>query len=324
MPNSKHAYTSAAADQMEAFAASRRAADGLGVGYEANLRAFDAFCAEGFPDADRLTQEMADRWCKPRPTEQANSCRVRCSVVVALVRFLRERGETDVVPPELPRRRETGYVPHAFTDGELSEFFRLCDGWEPRGRNMPEASRLRSIYTVPVLFRLLWSSGIRTCEARMLRRERVDLDEGTIMIAEGKGKSERLVALHPSMLEIMLEYDARMEEVMPGRAYFFPNGTDTCLTSAWVLKRFHEVWDQVSDERATPYQLRHQFCVTCINRLVGRGLEGLNDLEWVSKAMGHTSVDVTIRHYYHITPALAELLQERSGDSFDDMMPEVM
>ena len=108
MPKPKCTYTSAAADQVEAFAASRRAADGLGVGYEANLRAFDAFCAEGFPDADHLTQEMADRWCELRPTEQANSCRVRCSVVVALVRFLRERGETDEVPPELPRRQESG------------------------------------------------------------------------------------------------------------------------------------------------------------------------------------------------------------------------
>jgi integrase len=309
---------------MEAFVASRRAADSLSDRYEESLHQFDAFCAAAFPAADGLTQEMVDRWCEPRPTELANSCRSRCSIAVALVRFLRERGETDVVPPELPRRRETGYVPHPFSDDELSEFFRLCDGWEPRGRNMPECRRLRSIYTVPVLFRLLWSSGIRTTEARLLRRERVDLVEGTLTIVEGKGKSERTVALHPSMLEIMREYDSRMEEVMPGRTYFFPNGAGTCLERHWVTERFHEVWGKVSDEPATPYQLRHCFCVTCINRLVGRGLEGLNDLEWVSKAMGHSSVDVTIQSYYHIVPALAELLQERSGDRFDDMMPGVM
>jgi integrase len=242
---------------------------------------------------------------------------------VALVRFLRERGETDVVTPELPRWRETGYVPHPFSDDELSEFFRLCDGWEPRGRNMPECRRLRSIYTVPVLFRLLWSSGIRTTEARLLRRERVDLVEGTLTIVEGKGKSERLVALHPSMLEIMSAYDARMEEVMPGRTYFFPNEAGTCLARGWVTERFHEVWSQVSDERATAYELRHHFATTCINELVGRGVEGLADLEWVSKAMGHTSVEETIKAYYHIVPALHRLLQERCGRSFDETVPGV-
>ena len=40
--------------------------------------------------------------------------------------------------------------------------------------------------------------------------------------------------------------------------------------------------------------------------------------------MGHSSADITMKSYYHIVPALAELLQERSGDSFDDMMPEVV
>ena len=319
----RHAYTSAAAAQIDRFVTSRRAADSLCDSSEEYLHLFDAFCAREFPDADGLTQEMVDLWCVPRPTERANSCVSRCQSVVALVRFLRGRGETDVVPPELPRWQETGYVPHAFTDGELAEFFRLCDSYEADSR-MDEARRLRTIYTVPVLFRLLWSSGIRTTEARLLRRERVDLTEGTLMIVEGKGKSERLVALHPSMLEIMRAYDTKMEEVMPGRAYFFPNEAGTCLTSDWVSSHFRKVWRQVSDERATPYMLRHQFCVTCINQLVGRGFEGLNDLEWVSKAMGHSSVDITIQSYYHIVPALAELLQERSGDRFDDIIPGVM
>ena len=319
----RYTYASTVAPQIEEFVAVRLASDRLSDSYGMYLHLFDAFCAREFPDADRLTQEMVDRWCEPRATEQANSCRARCQPAVSLIKFLRDRGETDVVPPELPRRQETGHVPHAFTDEELSEFFRLCDRYEPEG-HMDEARRLRTMYTVPVLFRLLWSSGIRTTEARLLRRDLVDLDEGTLMVVEGKGKSERLVALHPSMLGIMREYDARMEEVMPGRTYFFPNGTDTCLTPGWVWKRFREVWDEVSEERATPYQLRHCFATTCINRLVGRGLEGLNDLEWVSKAMGHSSADITMKSYYHIVPALAELLQERSGDSFDAMMPEVV
>lgn len=320
-----HTYGSTVAPQIMEFLTVRRASDRLSDNYGELLHLFDAFCAAEFPDEAGLTQGMVDRWCEPRPTEHANSCRARCQPVVTLVKFLRERGETDVEPPTLPKRQETGHVPHAFTDGELSEFFRLCDEWEPAGpQHMSDEARRRSMYTVPVLFRLLWSSGIRTTEARLLRRERVDLTEGTLMIVEGKGKSERLVALHPSMLEIMRAYDTKMEEVMPGRAYFFPNEAGTCLTSDWVSSHFRKVWRQVSDERATPYMLRHQFCVTCINQLVGRGFEGLNDLEWVSKAMGHSSVDITIQSYYHIVPALAELLQERSGDRFDDIIPGVM
>lgn len=299
------------------------ASDRISENTEEMLHLFDANCAAAFPDSDTLTQPMVDAWFVRRPTECANSCRTRCFPVASLVRFLRSRGETDVVVPEMPRREASSYVPHAFTDDELSAFFLECDAWEP-ARNMKPEMRVRTKNTPPVLFRLLWSSGIRTCEARLLRREMVDLDAGVLRIVEGKGRNERLVALHESMLAIMRGYDDLMEEWFPGRSYFFPNGVDGHLTSDTLGDWFHKLWSRVSDEPANAYELRHCYCVTCINELVGRGVDGLRDLEWVSKAMGHSSVEVTIQSYYHFVPALAEILQARSDAAVRDVLPGVV
>ena len=41
--------------------------------------------------------------------------------------------------------------------------------------------RLRKI-TVPVFFRLLYSSGVRTCEARLYERKDVDLEQGVVSV----------------------------------------------------------------------------------------------------------------------------------------------
>ena len=318
-------FSSPAAAQVGAFVASRRAADALCEDYEVTLLRFDRHCASLSPEGGALTQGMVDAWFERRPTENANSCRRRCFPVASLVGFLRERGETDVVVPEMPRRQETGYVPHAFTDDELSALFSLCDRWQPKpGASMGEEHRLRNELVISVVYRLLWSSGIRACEARLLRRSNADLEAGAPGIVEGKGKSRRTVALHPSMLGLLRTYDGRMDALMPGRAYLFPNGRDTSLGAEWLQRHFAEQWSKVSGERATVYMLRHRYATTCINELVGRGLEGLRDLVWVSKAMGHSSVDVTIRSYYHAVPALAALLQERSWKSFDGMVPGVM
>ena len=316
-------FRSGVSGHISAFVRHREAAGAICESYKTYLHLFDEHCAELFPGERAVTQEMADTWCARRPTELAKSCRSRCYAVVSLVRFLRERGLTDARDPELPRGREPAAPPHAFTDVELAAFFAECDSWRP-ACNMPRQRALRTKYTLPVLFRLLWSSGIRTTEARLLRREGVDLAAGVLRIVEGKGRNERLVALHPSMADIMREYDAAIAAVMPGRAYFFPNSRDAPLARDWVAKYFRRLWARVSDERATPYMLRHAYAIENINALVGRGLTSLDDLELVSKSMGHVSVDVTAQGYYSLVPSLAGLLQGVSGPGFDDVVPEVL
>lgn len=322
MPRHRYTYTSAAKAQVESFVRARSAVGAACDTYLRYLHEFDSYVARRFPLESEITQEMLDGWFEPRPNESPKSCHTRCEPVAALVRFLRERGETDAEVPALPRLTKSGYCPHSFTHRELSEFFGLCDSWEPPS-NMPTDRALRTRYTLPVLFRLLWSSGMRTTEARLLRRACVDLAVGSVLIREGKGRSERLVALHPSMAELMRTYDDRMQEVMPDRVYFFPNGTTTCLSSRWLSEHFRRMWTRVSDERAVAYELRHCYCTTAIDRLVRGGVDGLRDLEWVSKAMGHSSVDVTTHYYYHIVPSLAGLLQQRSEGGFDDLTPDV-
>ena len=315
---------SGAAAQIEAYARHRRAANKLGASSEQNLRLFDAHSARLFPDDARLTQRMVDSWCERRPTESAASCVTRCLPVVSLVAFLRERGETDVSAPELPRPGARSYVPHAFTHDELASFFAECDAWRP-DPHVRRSAGLRTMHTLPVIFRLLYSSGMRTCEVRLLRRANVDLEGGVVRVVEGKGRSERLVALHPSMRDLMLAHDGIMEGLWPGREYFFPgDGGRGCLARGWLTRWFSTLWSRVSDERATPYMLRHNYAVENINRLVAAGMRGLEDMEYLSKSMGHTSVEVTVAHYYHIVPALAGALQSGAVGGLDELLPEVM
>lgn len=68
--------------------------------------------------------------------------------------------------------------PHAFSEEEMERFFHECDSIIPcKGGRMAYASELRGI-TCPVFLRLLYSSGIRTTEARLLMRRSVDFGHG--------------------------------------------------------------------------------------------------------------------------------------------------
>jgi len=162
-------FTSFLAPLIEAYVSYQKASGHWNdASYEPNLLLFDRYCKKQYPEAALLSQEMVDGWCHKRDTETNNSCRSRIYVVASFIQYLRKRGKTDVMEPDIPRKERRTYIPHSFTDTELGNFFRACDSLSSV-RLTPE-QRSRKI-TIPVFFRLLYSSGIRTNEARMLRVE---------------------------------------------------------------------------------------------------------------------------------------------------------
>lgn len=287
--------------------------------YEENLMLFDHYCHENHPEDTILTQDMVDGWCRQRETETNNSCRSRIYVVDSFVRFLNERGMSLVKPPQIPRKERRTYIPHAFTEEELARFFHECDSISVISNRKETIIRKM---TVPVFFRLLYSSGIRTNEARLLLRENVDLGRGILDIRYSKGHDQHYIVLHDSMLEIMCRYDAAISGVVSGRKYFFPSIRNSHFNRGWVTKNFNLLWRKVNTSRATAYEFRHHYAVANINQWAGYGFEFHDRLVSLSKSMGHTTLEST-RYYYSIVPGLSEIIKEQTESSSDWMMPEV-
>lgn len=291
------------------------------VSYGMNLMLFDKYCLENYPNESSLCQEMIDGWCRQRETESNNGCISRIYVIVTMVRYLRERGLTEVQIPKIPAAEKRLYIPHFFTEDELRRFFAACDNYKPF--NFRTASHLTIKYTLPVLFRLLYSSGMRTTEARELRCGDVDLESGVVCIVNTKGYEEHFIVLHDSMLELMRQYDQTIRKLYPERVYFFPQGKNGCFSRSKLAGYFQQMWSQVSEEKAMAYELRHHYAIENINRFVDKGMSFDDSLIYLSKSMGHTSVDITIRYYYHLVPSLSEALQQHTEAGFNELIPEV-
>jgi integrase len=284
--------------------------------YEVGLTLFDRHCKKYYTDAIELSQEMVNSWCYKRKTENNNSCRSRIYPVISFIRYLRKRGQTKVIVPDIPRKEPRLYIPHAFTEVELKNFFSACDGI----LNLSQTSEQRSRkITVPVFFRLLYSSGIRTNEARMLKTEDVDLVQGVLNIRYSKGHAQHYIALHDSMLELMKKYDTAIRKQYPNRTYFFPARNDGCHKRAWVQKNFRQMWDSYNGSRATAYEFRHHYAIENINSWTDEGFGFDGKLLYLSKSMGHSVLEST-KYYYSLVPGLADILEAQTDDS---IIPEV-
>lgn len=239
----KSVYHSCFREYLELFSEYMRASHHWNSGYDENLLSFDRYCAEQFPDEKCISQEMIDSWCKKRDTETNLSCYTRQCCVVAFIRFLRKRGLTDTNEPDRPKKGRSPYIPHAFTGEELKNFFQACDSVSYTSRRMRKCDKLKKL-TTPVIFRLLYSTGMRTNEARLLARTDVSFEEGVISIRQTKGEQQRYVAIHPTLLPVLQRYDAVVNEICPEREYFFPSPRGGQLSPAWLKDVFREMWDK--------------------------------------------------------------------------------
>ena len=281
---------------------------------------FDRHCLKHFPNTDGITQEMVNTWWQQRPTESVTSCYCRCQIIAALVVFLNKRKITDIKVPELPKPdRSRNYVPHAFTQDELSAFFYECDQYVLKATDpIQRAHRL----SAAVYFRLIYSSGMRTVEARLLKVENVDLAHGVIDIEKSKGVDQHYVALHESMIEILKQYNDAMEKIFPGRTYFFSYSATDPFYREWSPLVFRFLWDRANENHANPYDLRHNYAVQNINSWTDKGFGFTDKFVYLSKSMGHKRLEST-RYYYSLVPALANTLASHSQKGFDDIVPEV-
>ena len=224
-------------------------------------------------------------------------------------------------PPPPLRNCGSTYIPHAFKKDELEKFFRECDAVVSR---RPEAKYRMKELVCPVFFRLLYSSGIRTTEARYLKREDVDLVHGVLNIRKSKGKGQHYAALHESMTQLLAEYDHAAEKLRPGREYFFETPNGGCYSRQWVTGMFQSLWEKANGtgSNAVAYALRHNYAVTNINSWPEDPFEFNARLHYLSKSMGHSCIESTL-HYYSIVPRLADILREKTERGMDAILPEV-
>ena len=108
------------------------------------------------------------------------------------------------------------FVPYIFTKDEIERLFSAVDCTKESSE-----SPLRHL-VMPVLFRLLYTCGLRVSEALHLKVADVDLDAGVLAIYGAKGDKERLVGISDSMLAYMKSYRSNPLVTNAKSIYFFP------------------------------------------------------------------------------------------------------
>jgi integrase len=314
-------FVSALAPDINAMLDYREALGYLRKSHEARLKSLDRFCAGFYPEADTLTREIVIGWLE----EQHGGIVQKATTARLLGNYTRAIGKDAYVLYQAYMKEPTRRSAYVFTDGELAALFREVDTMKPTNKE----PFLHEI--APVLYRLIYTCGLRPNEGRELKRENISFKTGEILITNTKWKKERMIVMSGDMLTMCRAYDRRREIFARGSEYFFPSWENEApfreyqlgcyLRAAW--KRANPKVENSELPNIRVYDLRHRFASAALIRWLDFGQPLGAKLSYLCAYMGHNSLSETA-YYIHLLP---ENLVKSAGidwAAFDEMIPEVI
>lgn len=213
----QYEWKSGFAETIFDFLAMKRAMGYEYITQEETMRSFDRMAADLYPSQHDLTKKVCEDWMEHNASFAPKTQNSRTGLLREYAKYLCSVGITAYIIPSHYAAKEEKYDPHIFTSYELKAFFEATDNcekvaWSPYRH-----------YIIPVFFRLLYTTGIRSTEARSLTPSDVNLNTGRILIKESKGWKQRIVYVSEDMLELMNRYNSHIEKMLTERNFFFPN-----------------------------------------------------------------------------------------------------
>lgn len=300
----------------------QKRADGYSYEFEAYiLKRFDQFCIKNGYDNGSLTREMVMAWAEQRSTESKNYRNQRVSFVRQLALYMISLNIDAYIPRTFASN--TISVPHILSQDEIHEFYKAVDSFVPY-----QSKFQRFALAYSVLFRLFYCCGLRLSEGCYLKKSAVNLQSGFLSIYQSKGRKDRVVFMSEDMLQMCRRYDKIMQKLVPDSEWFFP-GRDKSkpFHKTSIDKKFGDFWNMTSyaenvDKKPRVHSLRHTYVVTKMNDWMNEGRDFENMMPYLSRYLGHTSINET-QYYYHQVVSAFEIIRKHD-DVTDRVIPEVI
>lgn len=306
----------------EAFISQKRAAGYPYITSAKVLGYLDTMIKEEFPESEILSKEICNAWIEKCSKLHQNTLLRRISPVRQFAKYLVGTGTFAYIIPGGVPRKQVQYDAHIFTEAEIKAFFASIDSCKKS-----PFSPMR-YYVIPVIFRLLYTCGLRSSEARLLRVDDIDLSTGKVFIRKSKGWEARIIYVSDDMLDLLRRYDRIIRDTYPDREAFFPNQSGDYYSRSTLDVWFHEFWDPLPEAAITKgntprvHDFRHSFCVYRLNGWV-REHADLNALyPYLSEFMGHSNFADT-DYYLTLAEPFYPELESRMHTVNVAILPEV-
>ena len=297
-----------------------RKAQGHSVSGNAILFSLDLYLQKTNHQSKELASLIIDGWISDLPKNMhVNTKIVYISHYSGFARYLTTLG----IPAFIPERPsgESSYVPYIFTEEEINQLISVAD-------NLVFTKKL--ILQFPVIIRLLYGCGMRVNEVLGLRMSAVDLNDGIMIVRNGKGSKERYIPLQDGMTEILKNYCLAREKEPFSDELLFENTKGEKHSLTWVRSNFVRCLEgaeiskpilRKSARNICPHCLLYTFAVHSFHKQEQLGADVYATAPLLSAYMGHSTFRDT-EYYLRLTDEVGRDIISK-GSSYAKVFPEV-
>jgi integrase len=294
--------------------------------FEVYLKQFDVYCVKHFPNDQKMTQELVIGWIHHTAEHGKGGLDAKGRSIRALGKFLLHEGKEAYILPDgyTSSKRSSSFSPYIMSESELSAFFKASDEivqWH--------CGDIFSPIIAPVIFRLMYTCGLRPEEARKLEIQDVNTDNGEILIRKNKVRKERIIVMSDDVSKLCKKYEIKREDVFVRSKYYFPRVDGKAYSSFQLGKLCLHCWGIAHPDipifklpRIRPYDFRHRYASSILQKWIDEKRDLYTMLLYLRAFMGHSHIDDTA-YYIHILPEKLLHSPEVNWMVTDDLLPEV-
>ena len=301
-------------DLIDTLVAARRAG---GFRYDSQERVLRQFAEhsrrDGYPDGS-IIQEAVEGFLYGRHLK-ASTIRREEIILRELAEHARQFGWPAWAPPTLTRLKTRHRPPpYVFSDEEIRRLFHAID-------TQPLSEMSNRALVDPVLFRVLYATGLRLSEALNLQLRDFDPARATIEVRDSKNRESRVVPITTRLAASLQDYIAAAHpDPEPAHHLFHTSDPTKPADQSAIYNRFRRYLAD-ADIPHFPggphiHSLRHGFAVQNLRRWAADGTDLTVMLPYLSAYMGHADLRGT-QYYLQLTadayPHVAAIAQARFG-----------
>jgi integrase len=284
------------------------------------LLEIDRFFQENNVHNPVFTRELVNQWRKTRVNDSSSTLYSKYSIIAQLAKYLSRQGQ-DCFIPRLPdnSRSKCNFQPYIFTRKQIEQILQASDRLRMYDRHMTN-----TMFCIPAVLRLLYSTGLRVSEALSIKNADVKLKEGYIHIRKTKNGSERIVAINNSLCKVLKQYTSYRNKMpikhidLPNSFLFIKSDGTYCNTQSiyqWFRRLQTECGISYIGNHHGPrvHDLRHTFAVHSMVQMAQEGQDLYNSLPIISACLGHKSLFATEQYVRLTSEMYPELVRQSSS-----------
>ena len=251
-------------------------------------------------DTDTITSDMIEELLAPQPNQSEYERQYLVSSLRQFCAFISTLNITTAfVPKGYMQTVRSEFRPYIFSEEELSKIIKAAD-------RLPAARRTNNHQLIyPVIIRILIGTGMRIGEVLSLKRKDVDIENGIILVTNGKNNVSRYIPVAPSLKLILQKYAMHLDMEEDEKPFFSSSYSDKALTYSamkYMIPKIFRIAGVKKNDGTIPniHSLRHTFCTRSLSKMLDEGMNIYTAVPILAAYVGHVNYADTEK-YIHFT-----------------------